>query len=170
MFHFSEMPEQPFFTGFQVDDFITTDKPTRYWKNNHFTYAVLSVILDYGEYWYRKLRECVEEQGLNQAETAKEMKCITTTVRKRAEEIGLDLHANRKSCIYHEKDWKDIDRSQYFRKKVSEALQYQPELTAKELDGLVPGAYAWFHKNDFQWLKERLVIDQGKRRKNPAGG
>lgn len=125
-------------------------------------YADHAVILDYGDYWYRKLRECVEAKGLNQAETAKVMKCTTTTVRKRAEEIGLNLHANRKSCIYHEKEWKDIDRSQYFRAKVGEALQYQPELTAKELDELVPGAYAWFHKNDFQWLKERLVIDQDK--------
>lgn len=125
-------------------------------------YAGRAIILDYGEYWYRKLRECVEEQGLNQVETAKAMKCTTATVRKRAEEIGLDLHANRKSCIYHEKEWKDIDRSLYFRTKVTEALQHQPELTAKELDELVPGAYAWFHKNDFQWLKERLVIDQDK--------
>lgn len=125
-------------------------------------YADHAVILDYGDYWYGKLRECVEAKGLNQAETAKVMKCTTTTVRKRAEEIGLDLHVNRKSCIYHEKEWKGIDRSQYFRAKVGEALQYQPELTAKELDELVPGAYAWFHKNDFQWLKERLVIDQDK--------
>lgn len=125
-------------------------------------YADHAVILDYGDYWYRKLKECVEAKGLNQAETAKVMKCTTTTVRKRAEEIGLDLHVNRKSCIYHEKEWKEIDRSQYFRAKVNEALQYQPELTAKELDELVPGAYAWFHKNDFQWLKERLVIDQDK--------
>lgn len=125
-------------------------------------YADHAVILDYGDYWYRKLRECVEAKGLNQAETAKVMKCTTTTVRKRAEEIGLNLHVNRKSCIYHEKEWKGIDRSQYFRAKVGEALQYQPELTAKELDELVPGAYAWFHKNDFQWLKERLVIDQDK--------
>ncbi len=125
-------------------------------------YANHAVILDYGDYWYRKLRECVEAKGLNQAETAKVMKCTTTTVRKRAEEIGLNLHVNRKSCIYHEKEWKDIDRSQYFRAKVGEALQYQPELTAKELDELVPGAYAWFRKNDFQWLKERLVIDQDK--------
>lgn len=125
-------------------------------------YADHAVILDYGDYWYRKLRECVEAKGLNQAETAKVMKCTTITVRKRAEEIGLNLHVNRKSCIYHEKEWKDIDRSQYFRAKVGEALQYQPELTAKELDELVPGAYAWFHKNDFQWLKERLVIDQDK--------
>ena len=125
-------------------------------------YADHAIILDYGDYWYRKLRECVEAKGLNQAETAKVMKCTTATVRKRAEEIGLDLHVNRKSCIYHEKEWKDMDRSQYFRAKVGEALQYQPELTAKELDELVPGAYAWFHKNDFQWLKERLVIDQDK--------
>lgn len=125
-------------------------------------YADHAVILDYGDYWYRKLRECVEAKGLNQAETAKVMKCTTTTVRKRAEEIGLNLHMNRKSCIYHEKEWKGIDRSQYFRAKVDEALQYQPELTAKELDELVPGAYAWFHKNDFQWLKERLVIEQDK--------
>lgn len=134
---------------------------SRPWQNFE-EYAGRASILDYGEYWYRKLRECVEERGLNQAEAAKEMKCTTTTVRKRAEEMGLNLHASRKSCIYHEKGWKDIERSQYFRTKVSEVLQYQPELTAKELDGLVPGAYAWFHKNDFQWLKERLVIDQDK--------
>lgn len=125
-------------------------------------YAGRAVILDYGDYWYRKLRECVEEQGLNQAETAKVMKCTTATVRKRAKEKGLDLYANRKSCIFREKEWKDIDRSRYFRRKVGEALQHHPELTAKELDGLVPGAYAWFHKNDFQWLKERLMVDQDK--------
>ena len=60
------------------------------------------------------------------------------------------------------KEWRDIDRSQYFRKKITEALLEQPELTAKELDELAPGAYAWFHKNDFQWLKERLVTEQDK--------
>ena len=32
----------------------------------------------------------------------------------------------------------------------------------KELNELVPGAYAWFSKNDFQWLKDRLVTDQEK--------
>lgn len=74
----------------------------------------------------------------------------------------LDFHANRKSCIYHEKECKDIDRFQYFREKVNEALQKQPELTAKELDELVPEAYAWFHRNNFQWLRERLMIDQDK--------
>lgn len=155
-----------YMNGQTIGQFRCTGCGMRYQRSRPWQefkeYADHAVILDYGDYWYRKLRECVETKGLNQAETAKMMKCTTTTVRKRAEEIGLDLHANRKSCIYHEKEWKDIDRSQYFRAKVGDVLQYHPELTAKELDELVPGAYAWFHKNDFQWLKERLVIDQNK--------
>ena len=48
MFHFPEMPEQPLFTGFKVDDFITTDKPTRYGKNNHFTYAEQPTVVGQG--------------------------------------------------------------------------------------------------------------------------
>ena len=50
----------------------------------------------------------------------------------------------------------------YYHEKVSEVLEEHPELTVKELNELVPGAYAWFSKNDFQWLKDRLVTDQEK--------
>ena len=39
MFHLSEMPSEPLFAGFWVDAIKTTDKPTRYGKNNHFTYS-----------------------------------------------------------------------------------------------------------------------------------
>lgn len=45
---------------------------------------------------------------------------------------------------------------------MTELLELQPEMTAKELEEQVPGAYAWFNKNDFKWLKQRLVIDQEK--------
>lgn len=81
---------------------------------------------------------------------------------KRADEIGINPNQNRKSCIYREKDGSKTDRSQYFRRRVTELLEVQPELTASELEEQIPGAYAWFNKNDFQWLKQRLVIDQEK--------
>lgn len=82
--------------------------------------------------------------------------------KKRATEIGINLNQNRKSCIYREKDVEKADRSQYFRRKVIGLLELQPEMAAKELEEQVLGAYAWFNKNDFKWLKQRLVIDQEK--------
>ena len=120
-------------------------------------------ILNYGHYWYEMLRECVEVKKLRLMETATVLKCTTTTVKKRADEIGLNPNQNRKSCIYREKGGSKTDRSQYFRRRVTELLEVQPELTARELEEQIPGAYAWFNKNDFQWLKQRLVIDQEKR-------
>ena len=126
-------------------------------------YAGHVAILEYGSLWYNMLRDCVEVKKLPLYETVKVMRSTMTTVQRRADEIGLNLNMNRKGCIYREKDFASIDPSQYYRQKVQEALEKQPELTAQELDEIVPGAYAWFHKNDFQWLKARLVIDQEKR-------
>lgn len=155
-----------YLNGQTIGHFQCTDCGMKYQRSQPWQtfeeYAGHAVILDYGDYWHEMLRECVEIKKLNQAETAKVMKSSTETVKKRAEEIGLNFDVNRKSCIYREKNWKEIDRSKYFRQKVSNVLVEHPELTAKELDELVPGAYAWFHKNDFQWLKERLVTEQDK--------
>lgn len=119
-------------------------------------------ILDYGHYWYEMLKECVEIKKMNLKETAAALKCTHTTVKKRADEIGVNPNQNRKSCIYLEKEGSKIDRSWYFRQRVTELLEKQPELTAKELEEQVPGAYSWFHKHDNQWLKQRLVTEQEK--------
>lgn len=48
MFHSPEMPEQSLFVGFWVDDIVTKDKPTRYGKNNHFTYAEQPSVIGQG--------------------------------------------------------------------------------------------------------------------------
>ena len=125
-------------------------------------YANEVIILEYGSLWYDTLRDCVEVKKMKLARVVSTMRCTDLTVRKRAAEIGLNLNLNRKGCIYHEKDPSSIDPSVYYRQKVQAALDECPELTATELDRIVPGAYAWFHKHDFQWLKERLVTDQEK--------
>lgn len=49
MFHSSEMPSEPLFTGFWVDVIKTTDKPTRYGKNNHFTYSEHPTLIGEGK-------------------------------------------------------------------------------------------------------------------------
>lgn len=41
-------------------------------------------------------------------------------------------------------------------------MEHHTELTVKELNELVPGAYSWFSKNDFHWLKDRLVTEREK--------
>jgi len=43
------MPSEPLFTGFLVDTIKTTDKPTRYGKNNHFTYSEHPTIIGEGK-------------------------------------------------------------------------------------------------------------------------
>ena len=118
--------------------------------------------LDYGHLWYDKLRKCILEDKLYPSDVAKVMKSTKKTVANRAAEIGLDINVNSRTRIFNN-NGKRVSADEYYHEKVSEILRSHPELTAKELNELLPGAYAWFSKNDFQWLKERLVTDREKR-------
>lgn len=124
-------------------------------------YAGHAIKLDYGHLWYDKLRKCILEDKLCLSDVAKAMKSTKKTVEIRAAEIGLDIKANSRTRIFYSKG-KQVSADMYYHEKVSEVLEEHPELTVKELNELVPGAYAWFSKNDFQWLKDRLVTDQEK--------
>lgn len=48
MFHFPKSPEQSLFMGFWMGEFTTEDKPTRYGKNNHYTYAEQPTVIGQG--------------------------------------------------------------------------------------------------------------------------
>ena len=48
MCHIEELSKRPLFIGFWIDEFITEDKPTRYGKNNHFTYAEQPTVVGQG--------------------------------------------------------------------------------------------------------------------------
>lgn len=48
MCHFTEMPEKTVFMGFLVDTINTTDKLTRYGKNNKFTYSEQPTLIGQG--------------------------------------------------------------------------------------------------------------------------
>lgn len=125
-------------------------------------YAGHAMKLDYGHLWYDKLRKCILEDKLCPSDVAKVMKSTKKTVANRAAEIGLDINDNSRTRIFNNSG-KRVSADEYYHEKVSEILRSHSELTAKELNELLPGAYAWFSKNDFQWLKERLVTDREKR-------
>lgn len=48
MCHFAEMPEKPMFIGFLVDTINTTDKLTRYRKNNKVTCSEQPILIGQG--------------------------------------------------------------------------------------------------------------------------
>lgn len=48
MFHFPKSPEQPLFMDFWIGEFTTEDKPIRYGKNNHYTYAEQPTVIGQG--------------------------------------------------------------------------------------------------------------------------
>lgn len=127
-------------------------------------YAPYVTILDRGKLWYDTLREYAETQKLGLKEIASRMKCTAYIVRTYGKKMGLP------SSIITQWEPKPVGNcrhplrnpSQYYRRTVQEVLKTHPELTVTELQAIVPGAYSWFHKNDFQWLKERLVTEQEK--------
>lgn len=114
------------------------------------------------EMQYDKLRKCILEDKLYPPDVAKAMKSTKKTVANRVAEIGLDINVNSRTRIFNN-NGKRVSADEYYHEKVSEILRSNPELTAKELNELLPGAYAWFSKNNFQWLKKRLVTEQEKR-------
>ena len=124
-------------------------------------YAGHAIKLDYGHLWYDKLRKCILEDKLCPSDVAKAMKSTKKTVEIRASEIGLDIRGNSRTRIFYSKG-KQVSADMYYHEKVSEILEEHPEFTVKELNELLPGAYAGFSKNDFQWLKDRLITDQEK--------
>lgn len=48
MFHSLKMAEKPMFEGFLIDTLHTTDKLTRYGKNNKFTYSEQPTVIGQG--------------------------------------------------------------------------------------------------------------------------
>ena len=121
-------------------------------------------ILDYGNLWRETLRNYAEVQQLSLREITSRMKCSAYTARTYGKKIGLppSIITQWESNPTGNHKHPLRNPSQYYRQKVEETLKTHPELTVKELQTMVPGAYSWFHKNDFQWLKERLVTDQEK--------
>lgn len=154
-----------YFNGQTIGQFHCTECGMKYQRSRPWQtfeeYADHAIKLDYGHLWYDKLRKCILEDKLCPSDVAKAMKSTKKTVEIRAAEIGLDIRANRRTRIFYSKG-KQVSADMYYHEKVSEVLEEHPELTVKELNELVPGAYAWFSKNDFQWLKDRLVTDQEK--------
>lgn len=121
-------------------------------------------ILDYGNLWRETLRNYAEVQQLSLREITSRMKCSAYAARTYGKKMGLSSSIiaqwEPKPTGNHKHPLRSP--SQYYRHKVEETLKTHPELTVKELQTMVPGAYSWFHKNDFQWLKERLVTDREK--------
>lgn len=154
-----------YFNGQTIGQFHCVECGMKYQRSRPWQtfeeYAGHAIKLDYGHLWYDKLRKCILEDKLCLSDVAKAMKSTKKTVEIRAAEIGLDIKANSRTRIFYSKG-KQVSADMYYHEKVSEILEEHPELTVKELNELVPGAYAWFSKNDFQWLKDRLVTDQEK--------
>jgi hypothetical protein len=48
MLHFQETPQSGLFAGFLMDTIATADKPTRYGKNNKFTYSQQPTVIGQG--------------------------------------------------------------------------------------------------------------------------
>lgn len=155
-----------YLNGQTIGQFYCAECGMRYQRSRPWQtfgeYASHAVKLDYGHLWYDKLRKCILEDGLCPSNVAKVMKSTKKTVEIRAAEIGLDIKVNSRTRIFYS-NGKRVSADVYYHEKVSEILEHHTELTAKELNELIPGAYSWFSKNDFQWLKDRLVTDQEKR-------
>lgn len=155
-----------YFNGQTIGQFYCTECGMRYQRSRPWQtfdeYVGHAVKLDYGHLWYDRLRKCILEDKLCPSNVAKAMKSTKKTVELRAAEIGLDIRVNSRTRIFYS-NGERISADVYYHEKVSEILEHHTELTVKELNELVPGAYSWFSKNDFQWLKDRLVTDREKR-------
>lgn len=121
-------------------------------------------ILDYGHLWYETLRDYAEVQQLSLTEITSRMKCTAYIARTYGKKMGLpsSILAQWEPKPTGNQRHPRRNPSQYYRQKVQEVLKTHPGLTVKELQAMVPGAYSWFSKNDFQWLKKRRVTDQRK--------
>jgi hypothetical protein len=118
-------------------------------------------VKNYGEVWENKLKSLIAEQKYSLTGLAKLMQCDSKTIVKYAERNGV-LHlinTSMKSETYY-KDTDNlksiIDYQNTYADDFLSLMKNHPEYTKTQIRNILKKQYAWFYRNNRQWLNNNL--------------
>jgi len=118
-------------------------------------YFKWATITDYGHLWEKKLRDCIFEKKMSQKNILTEMQISIKVLRSIARKLNLDINANAK--FVPNKNPRGL-----YQKQVLQLLKQQPEMSSNDVKHMLPRVYAWFHRNDFEWLQNLFTPEKKK--------
>jgi len=118
-------------------------------------YRGIRIILDYGDLWRDKLVACYQDPKMTLEKATKALRCSKVTLV--SQKIKYDL---TKPFFLHDVE---VGAEAYYKAKVVALCEEYDEVTIAFLDEKVPGAYTYLQKNDYDWIRSRIVFDNERR-------
>lgn len=116
------------------------------------------LIVDYGPVWKDELLCCLGTEKMTIAEAAEVLKCEPHVVRWQKKRMGL---SRKREYLKAPRRYDDeIGAESYYKSQVLELCAQYNEVTIALLREHAPGAYSYFSKHDFSWLRERMVYEK----------
>lgn len=125
----------------------------------------------FGTEWEDKLKKLILKRKYGLRELARHMACDPKTVVKYADKLGLEDCIN--STMKFAKEDGSINEEQTLRKlyeqDVLNLISIHPEYTRQQLRNELKKQYAWFYRNDKEWLDANFppITPRGERNKQP---
>lgn len=116
------------------------------------------LIVEYGPLWKAEMLRLLGTEKMTMPEAAKMLKCAPSVVGWQKRKMGLT-----RSTIYVRRPrpyGPDVEPESYYRKQVLNLCTEYDEVTLEVLRQHAPGAYSYFSKNDFLWLREHMVYER----------
>jgi hypothetical protein len=116
------------------------------------------LIAEYGSLWKAELLHLLGKEKLSIPDAAEIMKCPAHIIRWQKKKMGLTRNSAylRNPRPYNP----DVEAENYYKEQVLKLCKEYDEVTLAILREHAPGAYSYFSKNDFAWLREHMVYER----------
>jgi hypothetical protein len=120
------------------------------------------VIVDYGPVWKSELVRCLGTEKMTAPQAAEVLKCKEHVVSWQKKKMGL---CKKHECSRAQRRYDpEIGSDNYYKAQVLKLCEEYEEVTIALLNERAPGAYSYFSKHDFSWLRERIVYERDSAR------
>jgi hypothetical protein len=110
----------------------------------------LRMILDYGHLWEKELIHCYQDPKMTRERAMEILKCTRSTLEAQKRKHGL------MKPFLHDAE---IGAENYYKAEVAALCEKYDEVTIALLDEKVPGAYTYLQRNDYDWIRNKVVFD-----------
>lgn len=121
----------------------------------------------YGEVWSRKLIQLINSRKYSIREMGRVLKCDSKTIVKYARELGYGEILSSKMVISkNKKSLKKVDYRENYSRDIVQVLTENPQYTTSQVRSLLKRQYAWFYRNDREWLRSILARNRNEKNKS----
>jgi hypothetical protein len=116
------------------------------------------LIVEYGHLWKTELLRLLGTEKMTIPEAAEILKCPPSTIGWQKKKMGLTRSA---AYVRNPRPYgPDDEPERYYKKQVLKLCKEYDEVTLALLRQHAPGAYSYFAKHDFSWLREHMVYEK----------